>query len=634
MDSNRNIALNFLPLAEKDFTFKVYRRSRIEGEKKPDPEYNFAKLPIDAIPEQEKLPYWVVFKKAKGFEEFNCHSDFDWKLTKRFLLYALKLNSSRANEYQQEQKFRKFVSFVLREYSEGKETIWLEPYYLQPEKTFGFLIDFEFKTNPHVPFSKRIQVLSLSLDKSFRSNKNFYADKYGRVMFFIQTILPSLFPIAINVDIPLNISNDLYPLKSFQLKTKEYVFDEEEHRSKSQFKGLKDYGPLRKIPKKVGYYFMCRQQDTDYANQLYKALRGDTFESTFPGMSSVFRTSTEKGLTKGKTLNLDKPGFEEAIREIREMQNGAIIPILLLPSKYDPQYTRIYFLAKYLFAKESLPLQVVTIELLRNEESLKWSIANIGLQIFAKLGGQPWKVKPENNDCLIIGIGQAHKLVKEGEKTKVEKYYAYSVLTDSSGLYLDLRVIGEGTDQKEYLSALKDNLTTIIQDHKGQFKKFVIHTSFKISNEENDAILEIVRPQSEKNQGFDFAVLKVNTENKFFGYDLNINSLVPYESTYLRIAPKEYLVWFEGLQYHNPNVLKRYPGPTHVELLFSSSAKDMDITYLQDVLNLSGANWRGFNAKALPVSIHYCRLVAKFIQEFDHLGYKDYKIDNLQPWFL
>ena len=128
--------------------------------------------------------------------------------------------------------------------------------------------------------------------------------------------------------------------------------------------------------------------------------------------------------------------------------------------------------------------------------------------------------------------------------------------------------------------------------------------------------------------------VKINTENKFFGYDLEINSLVPFESTYIKIAPREYLIWFEGLQYHNPNVQKRYSGPTHIEFLIPPPDLGKDISYLQDVINLSGANWRGFNAKALPASIHYCRLVAKFVSEFDDRNFEDYKIDNLKPWFL
>ena len=171
MESDRDIALNFLPLAEKDFSFKVFRKSCTEGEKKPDLEYNYAKLPRNASQGQEKLPYWVVFKQRDGFDEFICRSDFDWKLTKRFLLYALKINSPRVKEYQQETKFRRFVSFVLREYSEGNEIIWLEPYYLASKKSFGFLIDFEFKTNPHIPFSRRIQVLSLSLVSGAKPKK-------------------------------------------------------------------------------------------------------------------------------------------------------------------------------------------------------------------------------------------------------------------------------------------------------------------------------------------------------------------------------------------------------------------------------------------------------------------------------
>jgi hypothetical protein len=39
--------------------------------------------------------------------------------------------------------------------------------------------------------------------------------------------------------------------------------------------------------------------------------------------------------------------------------------------------------------------------------------------------------------------------------------------------------------------------------------------------------------------------------------------------------------------------------------------------HLQDIINLSGANWRGFNAKNTPISIYYPELIAKFISKFD-----------------
>lgn len=626
METDRNIDINFLPLIQSHFNFTAFRKPRTLAEKRLQQNHIAAWLPNSR---NEKDSFWVTFEETQSFEKFECNSSYDWKLTKKYLLFSLTENSRNITSIKSK-SFRRFISYVLREHAEGQETIWLEPYYLKTHERFGFLIDFEFKKNSSQLFNKRVQVLSLSLDSHYRSNKDFYTDKFRRVFFFINQILPQINPLTTNIDTPIEISKKLFSVSSLRLKTKEYIF-QKKGVSKSQFMGLKEFGPLSPIKEKVSYFFMSRPQDTDFANQLYRALKGETFESTFKGMGSVFKV--EKGIIKGKTIELNKDSFQEAITEIKKM-DGKVIPILLLPNDTDKKNQEVYYLAKYLFATEKMPLQVVTTELLSSVENLKWSIANIGLQIFAKLGGQPWKVNPENNECLIIGIGQAHKEIERDGYSEIEKYYAYSVLTDSSGLYLDLEVLGDSTNEKHYINSLKNRLSEIIKNNKGKFKKFVVHTSFKISKGEHQAILETIKQLSENAEDINFRVIKVNTENKFFGYDPKIHSLVPFESTYIQISNYEYLVWFEGLQFHNPNVLKRYPGPTHIEFLFSSDTKSKDVNYLQDVINLSGANWRGFNAKALPVSIHYCRLVAKFIQNFELYGFTDYKIDNLQPWFL
>ncbi|NJN13458.1 MAG: hypothetical protein HC815_38345 [Richelia sp. RM1_1_1] len=57
-------------------------------------------------------------------------------------------------------------------------------------------------------------------------------------------------------------------------------------------------------------------------------------------------------------------------------------------------------------------------------------------------------------------------------------------------------------------------------------------------------------------------------------------------------------------------------------------------SYLQDVINLAGANWRGFNAKFLPVSIYYCQLIAQQLKKFNEQGYGSIPIKNSKPWFI
>ena len=45
----------------------------------------------------------------------------------------------------------------------------------------------------------------------------------------------------------------------------------------------------------------------------------------------------------------------------------------------------------------------------------------------------------------------------------------------------------------------------------------------------------------------EFVFIKINTENKLFGY-ASTNSMVPVAGTYIMLSEREFLVWFEGLQ--------------------------------------------------------------------------------------
>ena len=253
---------------------------------------------------------------------------------------------------------------------------------------------------------------------------------------------------------------------------------------------------------------------------------------------------------------------------------------------------------------------------------------------FAKLGGQPWKVQPRNNNCLIIGVGQSHRQVFSNGQRTIERYYAYSVLTDSSGIFKELRVLAQSDSNSDYLSQLKGSIERIVSDHSNSFEKFVVHAPYKIRNDELNSIRDALKDCNGSSK--EFVVLRVNSHNDYFGFSQNNNSLVPFESTFVSLARDEFLVWFEGLQYHNPRVSRRYARPIYIAFHYSNSNLDYRdrLNYLQDAVNLSGANWRGFNAKNLPVSIYYAQLIASFTNEFDNLGLPAIDLDNLNPWFL
>ena len=94
-----------------------------------------------------------------------------------------------------------------------------------------------------------------------------------------------------------------------------------------------------------------------------------------------------------------------------------------------------------------------------------------------------------------------------------------------------------------------------------------------------------------------------------------------YRNSGYKPSDDAYLVWFEGLQYGQSTLQKMVGGPLHVRYAYpdriGESEKRM---FLQDAINLSGANWRGFNAKSLPVSVYYAQIIAEYLKQFDAHG--------------
>ena len=646
LPSDYSIALNYLPLTQQDFSFSIYRKIS-HGEKKeemPEECYEYT-LPVEDstrnYEQKERNKYWILFEQEEEFTAFNVNCLDNRFLTERFLFQCLRNKveySLQREQFNIENGFRKRIEFIIKEHTGlGSETVWIEPYYLGSNKSFGFLVDFRFKKDHNASFSRKIQQLSLSLDQKGHRNRNFNIDKYNKVQHLLKTQLSRLFPIQIQDISTIDIETTLQSLDASLLDVKNYIFGNDK-RDISQFRGIRNNGPYKKPDTDhIQYLFIYLEQHIGYAKDLLLALRGERYSGTFPGYESMFRVKFDNDRIAGIPIkDYSRESFEEVLQKLKNYNADRILPIIIIPSRDKKENENIYYTAKYIFVKEQIPIQIVTLDVLRNKEKLKWSVANIALQIFAKIGGYPWKVDPKHQNCLIVGIGNCHNICRTNSGTKVNKFFAYSVLTDSSGLYLDLEVLSKTEDSGQNLVQLRQNLRHIIDKYKEQYQytKIVIHAPYKVRKDELKEIENLLRDIDHND--IEFVVLKVNEYHKYFGYYTNVSSLVPFESSYVRLTWKEYLIWFEGLQYHNSNAVKLYSAPNHIEFYYESRELNDDerLAYLQDALNLSGANWRGFNSKSSLVSTYYCKIVADFVKHFQHQGFEDYNIKNFAPWFI
>ena len=91
-----------------------------------------------------------------------------------------------------ENSFIEEVSFVMQTHPEGEEELVVQPYSLKATRQTGFLVDFHFRLGKNVPFSRKIQQLSLSLDRNFRRNVDYYVDRSSKMRSFSNKRWPVL----------------------------------------------------------------------------------------------------------------------------------------------------------------------------------------------------------------------------------------------------------------------------------------------------------------------------------------------------------------------------------------------------------------------------------------------------------
>lgn len=627
------IKLNFLPLQESEFEFKIYRKKIIGSTEKKEGIKNYRLYPDKDS--SERGNYEVSLVELNEYEEFVINSKHSISLTKWFIFEEVKKSISKCksdiNYYEYKKGKILELNFIYSSFNEGNQIITLIPYFLSSEKAFGFIIDFSFRKNENQPFNKKIQQLSLSLDSNFRSNKNYYSNKNEIFNHFLDNIFTNFNFISLSNNKNI-VSKSLYEIDSLSLEKKKYIFSKNKT-SNSQFMGIKNIGPYESVNEDIHFVFVFEKRFTPFANDLYLSLIGKLHPGTFPGLESMFgiklnKENVQKIIIEDYTI----PTLSKTINQIIKIANDKkILTVFIEDYNEEEGNSQPYYFMKYHFVQNDIPLQVVNYNRLSVNNTLKWSASNLGLQIFSKLGGKPWIVNPSKKNCLILGIGSSHKINYEDHSIK--KYFAYSVCLDSSGLYKKLEVLSESESEENYLKNLELSLLKMLNMTEfNTYKTCVLHLPFKIKNKEIDSLKKVIKEKSD----MDFVVAKVNVKNSFFGFS-DHNTLVPYESSYISLNNDEFLVWFEGLQYGKENVARQISNPVHIKFLHIENKNYQEDykPYLQDIINLSGANWRGFNAKSVPISIFYSKLITDYISEFGNIFEADNKsISNKKPWFL
>lgn len=633
-----DIALNFVPLKKQDRSVTIYRKL-VEDSSLSKAENDFRVN----LPQNDGDDEWRLFDVS--ISEKDNYDSYEYKFSENsvlsvYLIYSdfLQLLGA-AKTYIEYYTPRKAISlkevrFVTEKFDDGATEIVAKPYYLKSKSQFGFLLEHKYSLNDGEAFNRKTQIRSLSLDKSGKPNIYFYKDKKAEIESFTNDVLS---PLLLSSLLEIETAFERLPAKQLDVKT--YLVGRG-NKAKSQFMGIRSNGPYRPMEDNVRYLFLFTERTRSLARDIYLGLLGKLFPGQFSGLEKMFSVPIHKDIVEHHLVEtFDAVAIAEVETKIQELKawypDDKIMLVAVLPKGFkgvDAAFDA-YGHLKLMALRNGDYCQVVTEDTFFKKDQLKWSVSNIGLQIFSKLGGAPWLVQPAKSNCLIFGIGS----VQEKVDGSTIRYTAYTVCLDTSGDFKYIKPLSSSNEETTYLENLKKNLFQVLSSELGdQYRSLVLHLPYKISRNEIDVIKEVVG-QVRGEDEFEVIVIRINTRHKFLGFS-DHNTCVPYESSYVQLSKNEFLIWAEGLQYGKEVLHKRVSEPLYVDFIESREEWATKKDCLQDILNLTGANWRGFNSKAQPISILYSRLIAKFMKEFSHLeNVNDMSIvsaESVAPWFL
>jgi hypothetical protein len=406
------------------------------------------------------------------------------------------------------------------------------------------------------------------------------------------------------------------------------------------FNALRQHGPYDNSQLSLspgGLLFVFPASEQLLARKLAKALVDGI--GSYPGFAKLFRVdvATSDVLT---SLKIDAPttdlavagkSYRDAIaeRSVSDAYADPELAIVLVPRTERFETQTPYYEAKAAFASLAIPTQMVSAELLRDESQFQWSVANIALAIFAKLGGIPWTVEaPAADNDLIVGVGRADV----GRAGGRERHFGYAVTFVSNGIYRQTWSFTPTADDHRYEARLEEAVRGALEadlDHPPD--RLIVHLAKKSGRREIRAA-----ERAMKSCGMDVPVafLRLDDSSLHDTADTAQATFAPPKGLVVKLGPRRALLQAEGLGALGPP-----DGPLLIEL-DERSTVDLDDfdSLVGQVFRLAHANWRGFNAQSKPATLVYGEQLASLVghlQDVESWNPALLRSDlRSRPWFL
>lgn len=284
-----------------------------------------------------------------------------------------------------------------------------------------------------------------------------------------------------------------------------------------------------------------------------------------------------------------------------------------------------YYVAKAALMSQGVPVQAVALETIL-ERGVDYSLNNISLALYAKLGGVPWTLSVQQRLVheIVVGIGSAR--IGGDRLSERERLIGITTVFSADGNYLLGNATTDATSDQYravLLESLRDNLSELQRRfgwRKGDKLRIIFHQSFKrYKDVEADAVADLVAGLSDFE--VEYAFVQVSSDHDWKLFDPKVEGVqkgggmkgacVPQRGQVVPLGPRAAVVTLTG-----PKQLKTAfqgcPSPMLVSIHPRSTFDSLDYIAKQ-VHDLTFMSWRTFMPSTEPVSIKYPNLVVELL---------------------
>ena len=466
----------------------------------------------------------------------------------------------------------------------------------------------------------------------------------------------------------LDLKNDGHYKTVVRSKPAQYCFDSaKSKRSQYAWVGLEKYGPFDRdsFKRSPRILVVCPDKAEGQVGQFVKMFRDGIvslqnsryskgFADTFLLVNPHFGTCAVPLLGAGNQspASLYKKSIEDHLAR-NGPYDAALVAVLDahadLPDEENP-----YLHAKAMLLMAGVPVQEARLATLTQQpKSLQYTMQNIAIALYAKLGGTPWTVDQDLtvDDEVVIGMGTVEMSGSRFETR--QRHIGITTVFRGDGNYL-LSNLSRECSYAEYPEVLKESMLSVLRDVKrrngwqpGDTVRVVFHAAKPLRNVEVAEIVGACVKEVGQDQTVQFAFLTVNTDHPFKLIDSDQKGepfwdgrmkgvMAPERGTLVQFGRFTRLVTTNG-----PKLVKSPTSPLPRPLLIHLHPQSnyVDQTYLSEqALKFTSLSWRSVLPAQRPVTIYYSELIAELLARLRAVpGWSPMALDvklRASKWFL